>query len=229
MQPRRYARLTGRELLGWRLGVEIGQTRSAGCRCLRVRELRGAAAALFNRHWAGSKAPGGTQVVVSDGVVRLVGSGGSLIPASGYVLAFAGGEMGLAGRFKQDAKCAFRVEYEGAQDQAFWNGVQEAIGCGPRLVKQGEICYDPSSEGFSHAKIISMSGSRSAIGITRDKQLLLVTTSCTVRQFADVMKALGAYDAMNLDGGASSGLYANGRSLQTPGRLVSNAVVVVKR
>jgi len=51
-------------------------------------------------------------------------------------------------------------------------------------------------------------------------------TSRAVGQGADLTKALGAYNAMNLDGGASCGLYANGKTLQSPGRLASNAVVV---
>ncbi|MGB9620038.1 MAG: phosphodiester glycosidase family protein, partial [Armatimonadota bacterium] len=45
---------------------------------------------------------------------------------------------------------------------------------------------------------------------TRDRQLHLVATNCTVRKLADVMTALGAYDAMNLDGGISCGLYGKG-------------------
>lgn len=40
------------------------------------------------------------------------------------------------------------------------------------------------------------------------------------------MKKAGAYQAMNLDGGASSGLYYNGKYLTTPGRKISNALVV---
>jgi exopolysaccharide biosynthesis protein len=41
-----------------------------------------------------------------------------------------------------------------------------------------------------------------------------------------MMKQAGAYQAMNLDGGASSGLYYNGKYLTTPGRQISNAIVV---
>ena len=48
-------------------------------------------------------------------------------------------------------------------------------------------------------------------------------------QMADVMKALGAWNAMNLDGGASSGLWARGRYLTTPGRPISNALLVLDK
>ncbi len=65
------------------------------------------------------------------------------------------------------------------------------------------------------------------VGVTRDGRLLLATSSGTVRQMADVMKALGAWDAMNLDGGASSGLWVQGRYLTTPGRQIGNALLIV--
>jgi len=37
------------------------------------------------------------------------------------------------------------------------------------------------------------------------------------------MQKLGAYNAMNIDGGASSGLYYKGKLLTIPGRDLSNA------
>ena len=46
---------------------------------------------------------------------------------------------------------------------------------------------------------------------------------------AGVMKALGAYQAMNLDSGASSGLWVRGKYLSTPGRLISNALLMEER
>lgn len=76
-------------------------------------------------------------------------------------------------------------------------------------------------------KILTGGGSRSALGITRDHKLILLTSGgATIPQLAEIMKQAGAYQAMNLDGGASSGLYYNGKYLTTPGRLISNALVV---
>ena len=46
-------------------------------------------------------------------------------------------------------------------------------------------------------------------------------------QFAQVMQVLGAREAMNLDGGASSGLVYEGKYLTKPGRALSNALVVL--
>lgn len=187
-------------------------------------------ALLYTRHWAGAKTPAkGMQVVVQDGVVQQVDAGGFAIPRDGYVLLFAGGEQGLAGRFAVGKRVAYRTAVE-AETPDFWAGAREALGCGPRLVTAGKITVDPAAEGFSHAKILTMTCARSAVGITPDGRLLMVTTgAATIRQLAGIMKALGAHDAMNLDGGASSSLWVGGKYLATPGRDISNALVVVRK
>lgn len=105
--------------------------------------------------------------------------------------------------------------------------VQEAIQVGPRLVTNGALTIDPIAEGFSSHKILSSPGARSAIGILPNRQLVFVTTAgATVQQLASVMKQLGAVDAMNSDGGASSGLYANGKYITTPGRDIAVGLLV---
>jgi exopolysaccharide biosynthesis protein len=112
---------------------------------------------------------------------------------------------------------------------AFWPRVQEAVGCGPRLVTDGRIALDMSGEKFTDRKVLVLSTARSAVGLTRDRRLLLVTTSGTIPQLAGIMKALGAYQAMNLDGGASSGLWVRGHYLRSPGRNLSNCLLVLPR
>lgn len=105
--------------------------------------------------------------------------------------------------------------------------VQEAIQVGPRLLTNGSVTVDPIAEGFSSHKILSSPGARSAIGILPNRQLIFVTTSgATVQQLASAMKQLGAIDAMNSDGGASSGLYANGKYITPPGRDIAVGLLV---
>lgn len=102
-----------------------------------------------------------------------------------------------------------------------------ALQAGPRLVTNGKIALDVKAEGFRDPKILTGGGARSALGITRDHKLILLTSSgATIPQLAEIMKQAGAYQAMNLDGGASSGLYYNGQYLTTPGRKISNALIV---
>ncbi|UQQ36946.1 phosphodiester glycosidase family protein [Paenibacillus polymyxa] len=105
--------------------------------------------------------------------------------------------------------------------------VEGALQAGPRLVTNGQVSLNVKAEGFKDPKILTGGGARSALGITRDHKLILLTTSgATIPQLAQMMKQAGAYQAMNLDGGASSGLYYNGSYLTTPGRQISNAIIV---
>lgn len=105
--------------------------------------------------------------------------------------------------------------------------VEGALQAGPRLVTNGKVSLNIKAEGFKDPKILTGGGARSALGITRDHKLILLTTSgATIPQLAQIMKQAGAYQAMNLDGGASSGLYYNGSYLTTPGRQISNAIIV---
>lgn len=121
-----------------------------------------------------------------------------------------------------------RVVY-GAEDPDFWSTVREGIACGPRLVKAGAVACNPGQEGFHEDKILTLAASRSAVGISRDATLLLVTCPMIkMLTFAEVMRSLGAFDAMNLDGGGSTALWCNGGFIGRPGRDVSNALLVVK-
>lgn len=105
--------------------------------------------------------------------------------------------------------------------------MEGALQAGPRLLTDGKVTLDVKKEGFKDPKILTGGGARSALGITKDHKLILLTTSgATIPQLAEIMKQAGAYQAMNLDGGASSGLYYNGSYLTTPGRQISNAIVV---
>lgn len=125
-----------------------------------------------------------------------------------------------------------------------WNRAVMAVGGGPWLLRDGETLTDAwqqarSGQGFSNG----FSGNRhprTAVGITADGKLLLVTVDgrqpmsggMTLHELAQLMKQLGATDAINLDGGGSTtlairgGLVVNSPS-EGKQRPVANAVVVV--
>lgn len=192
---------------------------------------RSSSAAVYTSAWAEARTPGnGTSVLVRNGRVESVARGSMPRPADGFVLVLTGEEQRMmADRFRVGRQVSSALATE-ASDHRFWETVTEALGAGPRLVADGQLSVNPEAEGFSDPKILSASCRRSAVGITRDRALLLVTCeSATIRQLAQAMLALGAHDAMNLDGGASSGLWADGRYLTSPGRNISNALVVLKR
>ena len=108
--------------------------------------------------------------------------------------------------------------------------LQTALRAGPRLIDQGHISLMPSIEGF-HDPSIMVRKPRAAVGLTRANKLLLVTVTkpLYLREMARVMQALGAYDAMCMDGGSSTGLYYAGKSYQVPRRVMTNVLMVYAR
>jgi len=170
---------------------------------------------------------GGHHIVVRNGAVVSVGAGPTAIPAEGFVLRLSGAEAYLRDRFQLGRQCAFRFTVKYAEPTLDWLSAREALGCGPLLVRDGSVAVDPPAEGFRDPKVLSGCCARSAVGLTGKGRLLLATCSgATIRQLAEAMKALGCRHAMNLDGGASSGLWLRGRYLTRPDRDISNALLV---
>ncbi|MFD0589239.1 phosphodiester glycosidase family protein [Paenibacillus sp. GCM10027627] len=170
----------------------------------------------------------GSSVTVRNGVVtKKARNANAEIPKDGYVLVFAGAEEKLADRFQIGEKVDYKVETRNLSGATVnWSRVHTAVGAGPRLVKDGKVAINGAAEGFTQAKILTTAAARSGILVKKDGTVILATVpSATMKQWGEVMLKLGAYQAMNLDGGASSGLYAGGKTITAPGRLISNALV----
>lgn len=101
---------------------------------------------------------------------------------------------------------------------------------GPTLLRSNHYIFSPWKEGFRDRGLLRLAP-RSAIGITKHNKLLLVAVRYPVRlqRLAWMMKALGARDAMNLDGGSSTALYYQGKFVARPRRMLTNVVVVTMR
>jgi hypothetical protein len=95
-----------------------------------------------------------------------------------------------------------------------WRGVDVAVAGYPSLVRAGEVQVDPAiSTPFAQQR-----HPRSAVGLTADGALLLVTVDgrtaagagMTLPELAAQMRDLGAVNALNLDGGGSTTLWVRG-------------------
>ncbi|NEU63377.1 phosphodiester glycosidase family protein [Paenibacillus sp. ALJ109b] len=171
---------------------------------------------------------GGTAVVMEKGIVtKKVPNTNVAIPKNGSVLVFTGNQKSSSDRFTVGSTVEMNYKYTNAAGKEIpWQDVVTAVGAGPRLVKDGKVAVNPTSEGFKDTKILNASGARSGIAIMADGSVMLATVSgATIKEWAAVMQKLGAKQAMNLDGGASSGMYAGGKMLTSPGRLLSNTLV----
>lgn len=107
-----------------------------------------------------------------------------------------------------------------------WAEVVEAVGGGPWLVRGGKIVLNYSSEKFD-AYLALRRHPRTAIGINKEGHLMVVTVDgrqtisagMTLSEFAQLLVELGAENAINLDGGGSTGLVAYGCFLNSPSEL----------
>lgn len=108
-----------------------------------------------------------------------------------------------------------------------WAGTKFAVSAGPTLLRNGAADVAPSDEGFRDRGLYG-SRMRAAMGVTPDNKLILLTSRepVTLNELAGIFKALGAVDAVNLDGGSSTALYHEGKVISRPSRQLTNLIAV---
>lgn len=113
------------------------------------------------------------------------------------------------------------------------NLAETVVGAGPLLVENGSINVRTKEENI--AKDIAYGRApRTAIGITKDKSIMLVVvdgrsaSSCgmTLNELAEFMVKLGCEDALNLDGGGSSEMVIKNRIVNRPSDGVERKVSI---
>lgn len=102
--------------------------------------------------------------------------------------------------------------------------IQTAIGGGPVLVQNGQIKITNNEELKFAGKAINDKHPRTAMGYTKDNQLIILVVEgrnpdaggASLVQLATIMKDLGCVEALNLDGGGSSCMLVNGKETIKP-------------
>lgn len=115
-----------------------------------------------------------------------------------------------------------------------WGEYWFSLTCGPRLVTGGQVSVTAErvrAEGFTTAHLVNpqTASGRSAIGFSQDGRTLLMVAfidAVSLRRAAEILRELGAYQAMNLDGGASVALAARGTIVYPAGRNLTNVIAV---
>ena len=179
-----------------------------------------------NEHGSYTDFPHGLSIVAENNkIIDIVSNQNTPIPQNGFVVNLQGVEINsLKNRFTIGDAINYSVDIETNNND--WSDVTTAVGSGPRLLTSGAITVDPHGEGFTEDKILSLSGTRSIIGQKRNGALvLMVLRNVTIQEAAEISLKLGLSDAMCLDGGASSGLYVNGKTVWQPGRELSNILI----
>jgi hypothetical protein len=150
---------------------------------------------------------------------RKVEGSGHSIPNGGAILQARGRARAI---LKAEASRGLTLTYRLGLE-SWWDGVEEAIGGGPLLVRGGVAVYRPGEEFFSSA-LLNQRHPRTAVGQTAGGRIILLVADgrwershgLTMNQLANAMVHYGAERAMALDGGGSSELAFNGRVLNRP-------------
>lgn len=176
----------------------------------------------------------GRELTVVNGCVTAIAAGNSVIPADGCVISLHGAAADIYSQVQVGDAVAIH-ETLGAP----WDRATEVVSVGPCLVKDGAVRVTTAAEQLG--EIDRHREPRSAIATTtRGTYLLAVVDGrqpsshgCTLTEWAQLLKAFGAKDALNLDGGGSSELVAGGQVLNSPSdgreRGVGSAIVVLRK
>ncbi|MEC0232443.1 phosphodiester glycosidase family protein [Paenibacillus alba] len=176
--------------------------------------------------------PNSTKIVIREDLVTAITTDSVNMPEDGYVLLVGSSANNRTHvlpsiHVGDTAKLISSLHNEDTGAAVQLPAIDAAIGAGPHLLTDGVVDLDAERDGFTDPKITTSANVRSFIGVDASRQLVMGTLStATMADMAQVLLKLGLTDAMNLDGGASSALYANGSMLRSPGRALSNAFVV---
>jgi hypothetical protein len=118
------------------------------------------------------------------------------------------------------------------------------IGGWPRILRDGvNVAGDAATVEGTISRNAEMKHPRTAVGFSRDSSTLFIlavdgrtqrSVGVTLAELADLMRQLGAWQAMNFDGGGSTTMVVDGKVVNVPSdatgeRAVGNVLMVVKK
>jgi len=185
---------------------------------------------------------GDTLVFVRRGAVSK--QSGSPIPPDGAVLAAYG--VGLRMQEVEAMHEGDTVNVLLATLPRLRNAATPAliIGGWPRILRDGvNVVGDAATVEGTISRNAEMKHPRTAVGFSRDSSTLYLlavdgrsqrSVGVTLDELASLMRRLGAWNAMNFDGGGSTTMVINGAVMNVPSdsageRAVGNALLVVKK
>ena len=189
---------------------------------------------IFTDRWGNhtpKTSPHYSHIVVENNKVKYIKNSSVPIPRNGYVI--VGPHSKLPKYIQKNDVVSYTVKVLPES----WKDVKYAVGGGSYLVKNGKPFID--DEKFPNS-FLWHKAPRTAVGYTKSGTLIFVTIDgrqkgvsegATMSELAQIMWELGAYNAMNLDGGTSTQMVVNGKLVNNPnvkgGCKVTNALVIV--
>ena len=184
-------------------------------------------------------------------VVALRDPRGGVIPADGSVLTGTGEAADwLRAHARPGTRLRVHTQLRGERSALPLAPGLDVVNGGPRLLRNGRLDITAAAEGFDHPTDPGFyyafglrRNPRTMAGVTRDGRLLLVavdgrapgySAGLNFEEEAAVMLALGAVNAVNLDGGGSTTMTVRGNIVTRPSdatgeRPIADAIVVAGR
>jgi hypothetical protein len=170
----------------------------------------------------------GQEVIVEKNRIARYGRGNSFIPRNGFVISTHGkSKTEIQKLYPVGTRLSIHAEKSGE-----WSKVRTIITGAPHLVHEGRIHNTYYQEKLQAS--LKAPNSRSAVGYTHNQKLLLLNVfpegkskgGVTYTRLAQIMKRLGAVEALGLDGGGSTSLYVSDKGIKHGPRPVTNALIV---
>jgi hypothetical protein len=145
------------------------------------------------------------------------GSDSVPIPANGYLLVLRSSRTAATA-----LKAGTLLRLESSLTPPDLSPYPNIIAAGPLLLQNSQIVLDASAEKFSKAFAMERA-SRSAIGQLANGELIIAAvhnrldgSGISLAEMAELLRQLGAVNALNLDGGSSTTLYLGGQIIDRP-------------
>ena len=113
-----------------------------------------------------------------------------------------------------------------------WSGITGVIGGNPLILDNGVNTVAPGCSTYLCSR-----NARTGVGVTAAGTIIMVvvdlahgSNGVTLHDFADLLRGLGAINALNLDGNGSSTMWVKGKTVNQPGdpgRRVSSALAIL--
>lgn len=164
----------------------------------------------------------GTNLIIREGKVEdIEDEPFALIPPESSVL-YLGKDSAIkesiVGKISRGSD--IRTGFDILTPPVYWSEIKNAMEAGPYLVRDGKIVVKKWEPRIGLSTIPM---ARSAVGITRDEKVMLITVEGTepgsgisLRGLARVLLDMGVKQAATLDGGASATMYFDGRVVNRP-------------
>ncbi len=149
-------------------------------------------------------------IMVKNNIIKIKSNKPLDIPKDGYVITLPKEKANLL-KIGDKLDISYSVKPN-------WENIDHIISGGPYLLKDGKKYIDAESQ-----KLNGVLGRnpRTAVGYTKDNVLIMVTvdgrkegtSGVTLSELSNIMKNLGCYEAINLDGGSSTVMFVDGTIL----------------